>query len=428
MIDTPDRTIAPPIKDAIEFNLLLKPCQNFALNNGAPVYYLNDGAEEVALLELVFYAGNSFENKNLVAAVTNHLIKNGTVNKTALEINEHFDYYGAYLSRSCQNETATITLHCLSKHLRELLPVIREIITESVFPQRELDIFKQNSAQRLLVNLQKSDFVASRLIDKYLYGEHHPYGRMSSVDDINAMDRNDLVDFFSHFYQNAKCLFFAAGRLPADLEQLLNLHFGDLNLNHDQPTIMHKREMADDKKVRINNDPNGVQGAVRIARPFPTRHHPDFNKVKILNVLFGGYFGSRLMANIREEKGYTYGIHSYLENHVQQGAWVISTEAGKDVCEATVEEVYKEMKLLREDAIDEEELLLVKNYMMGLNLGNLDGPFKVIARWKDLIIHDLDESNYYDYINTIKNISAQEMRDLSNKYLLPEGFFELVVI
>ncbi|MEO6187760.1 MAG: insulinase family protein, partial [Ginsengibacter sp.] len=204
--------------------------------------------------------------------------------------------------------------------------------------------------------------------------------------------------------------------------------FGDLNFNVNQPTVTHRRELAEEKKVRVSNDPNGVQGSIRIARPFPTRQHPDYNKVKILNMLFGGYFGSRLMANIREEKGYTYGIHSYLENHVQQGAWVISTEAGKDVCEATVEEVYTEMKLLREVSIDEEELLLVKNYMMGLNLASLDGPFKVIARWKDLMLHGFDESNYYDYINTIKNISADEIRELSKKYLLPEDFFELVVI
>src|SRR5450755_3579848 len=147
-----NRTISPPIKDAIEFNIILKRYQKFLLTNGAPVYYINDGAEEVAMIELVFNAGNSYENKNMVASATNYLIKNGTVKKTALEINEHFEYYGAYLTRSCQNETSTITLHCLSKHLKEILPVIKEIITDSVFPDQELTIFQQNSIQRLAVN------------------------------------------------------------------------------------------------------------------------------------------------------------------------------------------------------------------------------------------------------------------------------------
>src|SRR5205085_6217299 len=153
------------------------------------------------------------------------------------------------------------------------------------------------------------------------------------------------------------------------------------------------------KKSRVSNDPNGVQGAIRIGRPFPNRHHPDFKKVMVLNNIFGGFFGSRLMGNIREEKGYTYGIYSYLQNHIQQSAWVISTEAGKDVCEATIEEVYKEMKLIKEDLVEEEELLLVKNYMMGTNLGDIDGPFQIIARWKNLILNDLDESYFYDSMN-----------------------------
>ena len=134
------------------------------------------------------------------------------------------------------------------------------------------------------------------------------------------------------------------------------------------------------------------------------------------------------MSNIREEKGYTYGIHSFLENHIRESAWVISTEAGKEVCEATIEEVYNEMKILREELIDEEELLLVKNYMMGSNLGDIDGPFQVIARWKSLILNGLDENYFYEAMNTIKNISAEELKELSNKYLLPEEFFELVVI
>ena len=107
---------------------------------------------------------------------------------------------------------------------------------------------------------------------------------------------------------------------------------------------------------------------------------------------------------------------------------VISCEAGKDVCEATVEEVYKEMKLLREETVDEEELLLVKNYMMGINLGDIDGPFQVISRWKNLILNNLDECYFYDSMNTIKNISAEEIKELSYKYLQPEEFFELVVI
>ena len=165
-----------------------------------------------------------------------------------------------------------------------------------------------------------------------------------------------------------------------------------------------------------------------MARHFPNRHHPDFTKAQVLNVVLGGYFGSRLMSNIREEKGYTYGIHSYLQNHIEQSAWMISTEAGKDVSEAAIEEVYKEMKILREEPVSEDELMLVRNYMMGSILGDLDGPFQIMARWKNIILNNLSEQYFYETINTIRNITADELQLLAQKYLQPDEFYELVVI
>ncbi len=423
-----NRTIPPPIKDAVDFNLTLKPYEKILLKNHAPVYAVNAGEEEVMMLEFVFYAGNCYEQKNIVAAATNSLLKNGTSKKSAYQINEHFEYYGAYLNRACFNETATLTLHCLSKHLNNLLPVIREILTDSIFPEKELEILKQNSKQQLSVNLKKCDFVANRLIDKNLYGEDHPYGKFNTAEAYDALQADELRKFYKDYYLNGKCILFAAGKLPLDFEEQLNNYFGDLNINETIPSTENIPIPVTQKKFNINNDPNGVQGAIRIARPFPNRHHPDFKKVMILNTLFGGFFGSRLMANIREEKGYTYGINSYLQNHIQQTAWMISTEAGKDVCEATIQEVYKEMDLLKTELVDDEELLLVKNYMMGSNLGDLDGPFQIINRWKNLILNNLDENYFYDSMNTIKNITAEEIKDLANKYLVPEEFFELVVI
>ncbi len=424
-----NRTIAPPIKDAIEFNLQLKPYTFFELNNGVPVYTVDAGTQEVFQMEMVFYAGNSFEKQKLVAATTNFLLKNGTSTKTAFEINEAFEYYGAHCGRACHNETAVVSLSSLSKHLSELLPVIKEMITDSVFLEEELATYKQNSKQRLSVNLKKGEFVAARLIDAYVYGEAHPYGTYSTAEDIDALNTAQLKEFFKQYYVNGSCVIFISGKLPADLKEQLNNNFGGLGLTKLKSEIPNPRPVpAATKKYRIQNDPDGVQGAIRIARDFPNRHHPDFMKVMVLNTLFGGYFGSRLMSNIREDKGYTYGIHSYVQNHLQQTAWLISTEAGKDVSEATVEEVYKEMKLLREELVEEEELLLVRNYLIGTILGDLDGPFQIMGRWKNIILNKLDEKYFYESVRIIKTISAEELRELAKKYLNPEDFYELIVI
>ena len=386
-----DRLVAPPIKDAVEFKLHLKPCDEFTLDNGVPVYAINAGAEEVLQLEMIFYAGNWFEKQKAVASATNSLLKNGTSTKTAFQINERFEYYGAYCNRACYNETAVVSLSTLNKHLPALLPVVKEMITDSVFSEDELSTFKQNSKQRLSVNLKKCDFVAGRLIDSYVYGEKHPYGTYTNPEDIDTLSTDQLKAFFQQYYVNGQVVIFISGKLPADIQQQLNNNFGGLSITGKKvTTIEHPIISAAEKKYR--------------------------------------YFGSRLMSNIREDKGYTYGIHSFVQNHLNQSAWMVSTEAGKDVSEATIEEIYKEMKLLREELVGEEELMLVRNYLMGTILGDLDGPFQIIGRWKNIVLNGLTEKYFYDSIETIKNISAEELRELANKYLNPEDFYELVVI
>ncbi len=424
-----DRKIIPTIEEAVHFDLQLKNCDRFALDNKVPVYAMNAGAQDVVMVEWVFDAGNWYDKQPMVAATTNFLIKNGTTSKTAYQINDFFEFHGAYLNRSCYNETASITLHCLSKHLETLLPVVREIIETSIFPEEELAIYIQNQKQRLSVNLQKCDFIANRLIDEYLFGINHPYGTYSNAEDYDALTTDAIKAFYKQYYLNGSCKIFVAGKMPTGYESMLNKAFGTLPLHADKPVVVeHPIVTAAQKKVEIINDENGVQGAIRMARPFPNRHHPDFQKAHVLNTLFGGFFGSRLMSNIREDKGYTYGIHSYFQNHVHASAWMISTEAGRDVCAATITEVLNEMELLRNELVDMEELNLVRNYMIGSLLGDLDGPFQLIGRWKNYVLNGLDENYFYKSIETIKSVTPQELQRLANIYLQPDDFYELVVI
>ena len=423
-----DRIVAPIIKDAIDFDIQLKPYQKFALDNGVEVYAYEGGAQEVLLVDMVFDAGNTYEQKNWVAAATNFLLKNGTSTKSSFEITDAFEFYGAHLNRTCTNETATVTLHCLTKHFEEVIPLMGEIISEATFPEKEIAILKQNQIQRLLLNLKKGDFIANRLIDEYLFGFQHPYGKYSVEEDYKNINREDLVQFYDQYYKQGKCVIFIAGKLPTNIQSLLNKYVGQLPLNKKEiKEQVHPIVSASQKKYSIVNDAASVQGSIRLARPFPTRHHPDFPAAQVLNNIFGGFFGSRLMSNIREDKGYTYGIHSYLQNYKHAGVWMVSTDAGKDVCKATIEEVYKEMKRLRETLVEPDELKLVKNYMLGALLGDLDGPFQIISRWKSYLLNDLNEAYFYRTIKVVREVKPEEILALANTYLKEEDFYELVV-
>lgn len=424
-----NRSKAPHIKDAVAYNITLKKPDVYKLDNGVDVYNVQAGTEEVVQIEWVFRAGNWFEEQKLVASAANFLIKNGTRNKSAYEINEFVDFYGAYLNRSCYNETAVVSLHCLSKQLEHILPLVQEILVDAILPEEELLIYKQNMKQRLAVNLKKCDFIAGRKIDALLFGDHHPYGVYSEMNDYDALQQHALADYYNVFYKNGHCTIFSAGILPSNYQQLLNKYFGSLPFNKTATKeISHAILPSSKKKWNILNDAEGVQGAIRIARACPLPTDPVFPKLQVLNVLFGGFFGSRLMTNIREDKGYTYGIYSYLMNHIHASAILISTEAGRDVCEATVKEVYHEMDQLRMHEVGKEELLLVKNYLIGTLLGDLDGPFHIIGRWKNLILHGMNESHFNYYVDVIKSIESKELKQLAEEYLHPADFYELVVV
>ncbi|HVB02528.1 MAG TPA: pitrilysin family protein [Chitinophagaceae bacterium] len=425
-----DRLTAPAVLDSAAFDIRLKPYEKITLDNGIPVYLIPSDNQDTLMLELVFNAGNWYETKDLVATATNYLIKNGSSRHTALQINERVEFYGAFLDRSSHHEHASYVLHCLSRHFADLLPVVQEVITDPVFLLEELDIYRQNMKQQLSVNLRKCEFIANRRIDSLLFGPAHPYGRSSSMEAYDALQRDHLQEHYRAHYTYDNCTIFAAGLLPEGFPKLLNESLGKETWNgksrfakKDQPI-----DPAPEKKAyRITNDPQGVQGAVRIARLFPGRLHPDFPKMMVLNTIFGGYFGSRLMSNIREDKGYTYGIHSQLYHFRQQGALAILTEAGREVCEATVREIYREMELMTVEPVGDEELHLVRNYLIGSVLGDLDGSFQLIQRWRSLLLNGLDENYFNQYIHTVRTITAEELLEVARRYFRQEEFYELIV-
>ena len=201
--------------------------------------------------------------------------------RSAFQINEHFEYYGSYLNRSCYSETSELVLHCLTKHVHELLPVVSELITDSVFSEEELATFKRNSIQKLTVALKKSEFVAGRLIDAYMFGENHPYGKYSMPSDYEALNREQIVEFYEQYYKQGRCVIFVSGKLPADIIDQLESSFGKLPLKShrsEHSIVEHALQPAAEKKYRVTNDPDGVQAAIRIMRPFSNPPSPRFSE------------------------------------------------------------------------------------------------------------------------------------------------------
>lgn len=426
-----NRQQAPPISDAVSFSYTLQPIHTEHFDNGTHLFWLDAGPQEVVQIDWVIDAGLWHERATGVAQAVAAQLKNGSVHRSSADINNAIEFYGASLRVHAGNDYTTVTLHTLTKHLNKLLPVIKEVMVEPAFPEEELRIHRQNALQRLAVSLRKCEFVANRHIDAFLFGPEHPYGRITEAIDMERLTTDALHDFHTQYFRSDNCRIFMSGRIGQHEVDLVRTYFGVGfwgNAAAEEVTIPHETRPHPEKRHRISNDENGVQGAIRLARPFPGRHHPDFTPMTVLNSVFGGYFGSRLMANIREEKGYTYGISSFIVNYKHESALFVTTEAGRAVCEATIEEVYKEMDRLRKAPVSEPELLLVKNYILGNLLGDLDGPFSIMQRWKSLLLQGFDADAFNERIHTYKTITPEKLQVLAQQYLQPGDFYELVVV
>ena len=415
----------PPKKHEISRLHLPKP-QKITLDNGIPVYLVEMGTQEVLKLQVIFRAGRPFEHKRMVARATSRMLKEGTTNYSSAAIAEEIDYYGGTLSIPINLDTPSLILYSLTRHFEKLLPLVAEMLSQPSFPQEELQTFIDNNIQNIQVELTKNDVVAYRTITEMFFGPNHPYGYNSVPDDYRALTREDLIEHFQTHYNSSNCLILLSGHTGTDTLELLNKYLGQV-IAPGKASVPHIPPI-DQQPTKLKIDrPGTVQTAIRIGRRLFTKSHPDYQGFYILNTILGGYFGSRLMTNIREEKGYTYNIFSAVDSMHYNGCFYIGTEVSNDFVEPTLKEIYAELERLREELVGDDEMLMLRNYLLGSLLTMLDGAFNVADIIKTTIIGNLAEDDFDNLVNHIKTISPEEIRTLAQKYLQPEDLWQVVV-
>jgi len=419
-----DRKTPPPIRAAD--NLLLPKAAVSYLRNNIPVHTINMGTQDIVKIELVFFSGRPFENKKMVARSTARLLKEGTRHKSASEIAEQIDFYGGTINIPVSLDTTNITFYSLRKHLDALLPLLGEIICEPSFPQEEIDAFIANSQQRLKIDLSKNDTVAYRNITENIFGKDHPYGYNSEPILYEQLDRKDLITHHQKSMVAGNAMIFLSGKIDDHVLKKVDHYLGEIPQGLQKKRIPFPELPTTVRKEHLHHS-DTVQTAVRIGRKLFNRAHPDFHGMYVLNTIIGGYFGSRLMVNIREKKGYTYNIFSSMDTMMFDGYFYVGTEVSNDLTQKTVKEIYHEMEVLQNDLVSEKELLMVRNYLLGSLLMMLDGPLNIINVVKETVSEGMPEHHFENLVKTIQQISPQELRDLAQKYFRKEDFWELTV-
>ncbi len=422
------RTIAPGF--TTKFDLPELNWTTDYIKGNIPVHFINAGSQEVVKIEASFNAGEWFQNKNKIAIACNSLLREGTVSKSSSVISEILDFYGAYLESAISKDFAVVTLFSSNRFLAHTLSVFTDVLSNPVFPEKEFSIWVENKIQKLKVDLQKVDFVARNIFPELIFKADNPYGKVTKEEDFRNLNTDDLKDFYRSHYCKGIRNIIVSGKVDEGIrEQVLS----ELN-NSISSSFVLGSKISPDNQILPNSPlsssidhPGALQSAIRIGRPLFSRLHPDYLEFTVLNTILGGYFGSRLMTNIREDKGYTYGIGSGISSLLKGGQFIISTEVGTEVTKDALKEIYAEIEALQTKLVPEEELDLVKNYMLGNFLRSMDGPFSLSERLSSLLDYDLTPEYLKQVIARIKATTPERIQFLASQYLNKRDLTELVV-
>ena len=407
--------------------VVIPEAKSFRLNNSVPVYMIESGTEDIMRLEFTFRAGQVKEYLPLLASTCNMMLSEGSQNYSSEELNKSLDFYGVFLNQSAEKDSAGIVLFFLNKHIEKVLELSREILFRPVFPEPELNSLMKKRLRWYMVNREKVQNLAIDQFFESLFGKNHPYGYQILEKDFENITPSLLTDFHSKYYTPENMAVIISGKIHNKTAEFLNSYLGNIGskeINNEASVNFIKGDKL--KKVHINKT-GTVQTAIRIGSATINKQHPDYLGLKVLNSILGGYFGSRLMKNIREEKGYTYGISSSISSLDLAGYKVISTEVGRQNCQKTIDEIYREIMLLQNVPVKEEEMAVVRNYMSGEMLRMFDGPFALAESFKSTWEFGLDNNYYYRLAEKIRTIEPDEIIELTKTYYNIDDLYEITV-
>lgn len=419
-----DRTIAPDFK--VINSIHLPEAQTHTLDNGVPLHVINIGEQPVIRIECIFEAGNWYEKEIGASYFAIKMLPEGTTSLSSGEISEAFDRLGAFTELTHTSDRIGVVVYCVSRFLPEVLPLISQLIHEASFPAHELQELRNITLQNLKVNKEKNAYLATTEFRARLFGADHPYGQSQEEANIERLTLDAILDHYNRFIRNGKFTVVLAGQVSESDVALVNQTLGKDPVEGGQvkPAFLVSTSYQGEEKVIEKAE--SVQSSIRMGRVLFNRHHEDYFKMLVTNELLGGYFGSRLMKNIREEKGLTYGISSHVVTLRNAGYFMVGTDVKKEFTQLTIDEIKKEINRLQTEPVSQEELTTVKNFMAGEFAGSLNTAFEVADRQKILLLDGLPGDFFNHYIDKIQAVTSEDVISMANLYLQPEDMIVVI--
>ena len=421
-----NRQIPPPICPLSDIHVTYPESQR--LKNGIPLHVIRAGMEDVVRFDLLIGAGQWNQTQALQAMFTNRMLREGTSSLTSQQIAEKLDYYGAMMELSSSVNCGFITLYSLNKYFPQTIELVADMLMNPTFPEKEMEVVVEVNKQRFLINSTRVEMMGRKRLNRALFGEAHPLGRYAEVEDYDRLSPEVLKSFYHQHYHSGNSSIYLSGKITPEIIQSVERALGDVpwgKVSHASSFQSITPQPEAGKRFFVEKE-DALQSSIKLGGFVMDRLHPDFLKVRVMVTLLGGYFGSRLMSNIREDKGYTYGIGAGIVTYPGVSVLAISTEAANEYVEAVITEVYKEMDRLCNDRVPQTELDMVKNYMLGDWCRSYEGPFSLSDAWIYVETGGLDKEFFVRSIDAIQSITCEEVQALAQKYLCKENLIEVI--
>lgn len=417
---------APVIKPVVVEKMAL-PVET-VMPNGSSLYTLSGGGKDIIRLELLFKGGYAVQDKPLQATFTNRMLREGAAGLSSEEISRKLDYYGAWIETYSSQNCNHVVLYCLRKHSVPLIKLLESIIKAPLFPEENLDVVRRNGKAHFEVNSKRVDVVAQRHFENALWGENHPLAHIVEAVDYDNITREDLLSYHAKVYSSSGLTVFVSGDVDNVVTEAVKDSFGvgewGGSCGCDVAFVTAPSSLTGRRNVKIEGT---VQCAVKIGFMAMDVSDPDFHKFRFLTVLLGGYFGSRLMSNIREDNGYTYHISAEVDAYGRRNAFMISSETANEYVEPCIKEIYKEIERLCNDSVTESEVEHVRNYILGEMCRECEGLTAKSEVFVNAWLSGQSFASVNEYLEVVKTVSAKELNRVAKACFAPSKMIEIVV-
>jgi zinc protease len=426
MLDLFDRRQAP--LNLAPIQATFPKWEETTLDNGLKIFIYHQHQTPIVNLRLYFRAGSVLDgDQPKVSALMFALLLQGTKSRTAKQIAEETEFFGADIGASGSMDFGNMSLSMMSKHVEDGIKLFADVALNPSFDEAEVEFVRKQSLSRLVFSKTDGARMASDGFTKAVYGDH-PYGKpqLGTESGLRALTATDFAAFYRTCLSPDRAFITLAGDVsPQAIEQLSALFGSWKRQKVNLPNLPALSRPPKTKVILIHKE-GAVQSTVNMGHLGVKRNDEDFIRLYVMNMILGGYFGSRLNMNLRERQGYTYGISSGFDAHELSGEFVVDTQVRNEVTADAIREILNEIKQLRTTATTVEELKAVKQYITGNFVISNESPSAVANRIATVELYGMPKDYYQKYIDEINAVTLEEVREMAQTYIQPESFYMVV--